>query len=244
MKRTTGIGNLLSSCLWRRGGLAEKLIQARGVFSKMWGRWKLFNLLAGATAPAAPRMEACVAVTLLRTVFQLCTVTRATFSKRGPLGNVRTPKEIKFGIRNNTTSSYSNRALIRPSQKKRGIWARIDLLSTQRPFEHAATFGARSDLFCPALVSLPKMGSVFISLGPSWGTEEEFWRTKLHDYPNICYVWRERHTGWEHPTPKLYVCNLCTHNRVLTMSRLPPCGHPKFAFLQITYLTTRTTIES
>ena len=80
------------------------------------------------TPQEAPRTEPCVAGTLLRTVFQMCTVTKATFSKRSPLGNVRTPKDIIFSNRNNTTSIDSNRALCRPSQNNRGIWARSDVM--------------------------------------------------------------------------------------------------------------------
>ena len=82
------------------------------------------------TPQEAPRTEPFVAgtLTLLRTVFKLCTVTQATFSKRSPLGNVRTPKDIIFSNRNNTTSIDSNRALCRPSQNNRGIWARSDVM--------------------------------------------------------------------------------------------------------------------
>ena len=44
--------------------------------------------------------------------------------KRGPLENVRTPKDIEFDIRSNHTScsSASNRALCRPSPKNAEIW--------------------------------------------------------------------------------------------------------------------------
>ena len=39
------------------------------------------------------------------------------WAKRSPLGNVRTPKVIKFSNRSNPTSSVSNMGLCRPSQR-------------------------------------------------------------------------------------------------------------------------------